>query len=235
MKNELIATNDVMTIAETFYKSGMFADIKSMQQAAVKIWAGAEMGISPFAAMGGIHIIQGKPTIGAGLMANRVKSSGKYDYHVIEMNDVICSIEFFQLLPNKESLGISTFSIDDAKKAGTKNIDRFPKNMLFARALSNGVKFYTPDVFSQSVYVPEEMGQITEDTTAEIIEPAKPTKRKLTQDQFQKMVDGIASGANVSNSNMPLYEWAITNCELSQDQLDMIENANNTNNNNIIL
>jgi len=234
MKNELIATNDVMTIAETFYKSGMFADIKSMQQAAVKIWAGAEMGISPFAAMGGIHIIQGKPTIGSGLMANRVKSSGKYDYHVIEMNDVICSIEFFQLLPNKESLGISTFSIDDAKKAGTKNIDRFPKNMLFARALSNGVKFFTPDVFSQSVYVPEEMGNITEDTTAEVVEKA-PAKRKLTPDQFNKLIDGIASGANVSNSSMPLYQWAIENVELSQDQLDMIENANNTNNNNIIL
>jgi hypothetical protein len=234
MKNELIATNDVMTIAETFYKSGMFADIKSMQQAAVKIWAGAEMGISPFAAMGGIHIIQGKPTIGSGLMANRVKSSGKYDYHVIEMNDVVCSIEFFQLLPNKESLGISTFSIDDAKKAGTKNIDRFPKNMLFARALSNGVKFFTPDVFSQSVYVPEEMGNITEDTTAEVVEKV-PAKRKLTPDQFNKLIEGIASGANVSNSSMPLYQWAIENVELSQDQLDMIENANNTNNNNIIL
>jgi hypothetical protein len=139
------------------------------------------------------------------------------------------------LAATKESLGISTFSIDDAKKAGTKNIDRFPKNMLFARALSNGVKFYTPDVFSQSVYVPEEMGHITEDTTAEIIELAKPTKRKLTQDQFQKMVDGIASGCNVSNSNIPLYQWALENVELSQDQLDMIENANNTNNNNIIL
>jgi hypothetical protein len=235
MKNELIATNDVMTIAETFYKSGMFADIKSMQQAAVKIWAGAEMGISPFAAMGGIHIIQGKPTIGSGLMANRVKSSGKYDYHVIEMNDVVCSIEFFQLAPNKESLGISTFSIDDAKKAGTKNIDRFPKNMLFARALSNGVKFFTPDVFSQSVYVPEEMGQITEDTTAEIIEPVKPTKRKLSPDQFAKLIDGIAAGKNAEPTKIPLYEWAITNCELSQEELDMIENANNTNNNNIIL
>jgi hypothetical protein len=61
---------DALTIGETFFKSGMFSDIKSAQQAVVKIMAGAEMGISPFAAMSGIHIIQGKPTIGAGLTSS---------------------------------------------------------------------------------------------------------------------------------------------------------------------
>ena len=75
MKHEIIKTSaDAISIGETFYKSGMFADIKSAQQAVVKIMAGAEMGISPFQAMSGIHIIQGKPTIGAGLMASRVKA-----------------------------------------------------------------------------------------------------------------------------------------------------------------
>jgi len=85
---------DALTIGETFFKSGMFSDIKSAQQAVVKIMAGAEMGISPFAAMSGIHIIQGKPTIGAGLMAARVKGFGKYDYRVLEHTDKVCSIEW---------------------------------------------------------------------------------------------------------------------------------------------
>lgn len=158
-----IPINEIMTIGKAFVESGMFPDIKSAAQAVVKIQAGQEIGISPFAAMSGIHIIQGKPTIGAGLIASKIKSSGKYDYKVIEMSEIKCSLDFYQ---GKEMIGNSTFTIEDAKKAGTKNLDKFPKNMLFARAISNGVKWFTPDVFNGPVYTPEEMNQVTEDVPA---------------------------------------------------------------------
>jgi hypothetical protein len=162
MKQEVttINTTDMMNISKAFYESGMFTDIKSAAQAMVKISAGAEMGIPPFAAMSGIHIIQGKPTIGAGLMAANVKASNKYDYKVVEQSEKICSIDFYK---GKENLGNSTFTIEDAKKAGTKNLDKFPKNMLFARAMSNGVKWFCPDVFSGPVYTPEEFDVVTQD------------------------------------------------------------------------
>jgi hypothetical protein len=163
MQNEVTTTRnttDMMNISKAFYESGMFTDIKSAAQAMVKISAGAEMGIPPFAAMSGIHIIQGKPTIGAGLMAANVKASNKYDYKVIEQTEKVCSIDFYK---GKEKLGNSTFTIEEAKKAGTKNLDKFPKNMLFARAISNGVKWYTPDVFSGPVYTPEEFDVVTQD------------------------------------------------------------------------
>jgi hypothetical protein len=162
MQNEVttINTTDMMNISKAFYESGMFTDIKSAAQAMVKISAGAEMGIPPFAAMSGIHIIQGKPTIGAGLMAANVKASNKYDYKVVEQSEKVCSIDFYK---GKELLGNSTFTIEEAKKAGTKNLDKFPKNMLFARAISNGVKWYTPDVFSGPVYTPEEFDVVTQD------------------------------------------------------------------------
>ena len=166
MDIQKINTADIMSIGKAFAESGMFTDIKSAAQAIVKIQAGQEIGIPPFAAMSGIHIIQGKPTIGAGLIASSIKGSGKYDFRVVDHSEKICSIEFFQ---GKESLGISTFTIEDAKKAGTKNIDKFPKNMLFARAISNGVKFYTPDVFSGPVYTPEEMEQVTVDAPVEVL------------------------------------------------------------------
>jgi hypothetical protein len=172
MKTELTTlttmnTTDMMNVSKAFYESGMFTDIKSIAQAMVKISAGAEIGIPPFAAMTGIHIIQGKPTIGAGLIASRVKGSGKYDYRVVEASEKVCSIDFYQ---GATKIGNSTFTIDDAKKALTKNIDKFPKNMLFARAISNGVKWYCPDIFSGPVYVPEEMASVTEDTPHTVID-----------------------------------------------------------------
>jgi len=170
VKPEQLPLNEIMSIGKAFAESGMFADTKSAAQAIVKIQAGQEIGIPPFAAMTGIHIIQGKPAIGAGLMAARVKGSGKYDYEVKQQTEKICSIDFFQ---GKKMIGNSTFTDVDAKKAGTKNMDKYPKNMLFARAMSNGIKWFTPDVFAGPVYTPEELGSaiITEDTTAEVVEP----------------------------------------------------------------
>ena len=218
---------DALTIGETFFKSGMFADIKSAQQAVVKIMAGAEMGISPFAAMSGIHIIQGKPTIGAGLMAARVKGFGKYDYRVLEHTDKVCSIEFGEKVPGGlKSLGTSTFTIEDAKKAGTKNIDRFPKNMLFARAMSNGVKWYTPDIYESPVYVPEEMESVIEETTAEVVETPKSSKRILTPEQFEKLCAGIEAGQMATGSELTLYQWAIEYIELTDGQRLQIDVAN---------
>jgi len=132
----------------------------AIAQLATKILAGRELGFGPYAAARGIYIIKGNPSISANLMAAAVKGSGRYDYRVKELTDANCVVEFFELSAGKrESLGVSSFSAADAKKAGTQNMDRFPRNMLFARAMSNGVRFYTPDVFSgNAVYLPEELG-----------------------------------------------------------------------------
>ena len=215
-------TTEIMTIAKSFADSGMFPDCKSMAQAAVKIQAGREFGIQPFAAMSGIHIIQGKPTIGAGLMAARVKGFGKYDYKVIEHNDKVCSIEFYQLSKQnmnvKELLGTSTFTIDDAKKAGTKNLDKFPRNMLFSRAISNGVKWFTPDIYEMPVYVPEEMVQVTEDVQAVEVKAETPKQRTLNDEQFQAMMAKIHAGEFLKDGVTLVKDWALDNVTLTLEQ-----------------
>ena len=148
--------DDASRAANAMAKSGYFNDSREAAQALVKILAGQVMGFGAFAAMSGIHIIQGRPAIGANLMAAAVKGSGRYNYRVTEMTDKVCTIKFYE---HGEEIGVSSFTVEDAKKAGTKNLDKFPRNMLFARAMSNGVRWYCPDVFSGSpVYTPEELG-----------------------------------------------------------------------------
>lgn len=147
--------DDLARLGNMLAQSGFFSDAKEAAQAGVKVLAGLEMGIGAFSAMTGIHLIQGRPSVGANLMAARVKASGKYDYRVREMSDSVCAIEFFE---HGESIGTSTFTIEDAKKAGTKNLDKFPRNMLYARAMSNGVRWFCPDVFTTPTYTPEELG-----------------------------------------------------------------------------
>ena len=220
-----ITTTEIMTIAKSFADSGMFPDCKSMAQAAVKIQAGREFGIQPFAAMSGIHIIQGKPTIGAGLMAARVKGFGKYDYKVIEHNDKVCSIEYFQ---GKESIGVSTFTIEDARKAGTKNLDKFPKNMLFARSMSNGVKWFTPDIYEMPVYVPEEMATITEDVQAVEVPKETPVLLTLTKEQFEKMIVKIKAGETLNDGITLVSDWAVSRGHLTPEQIAQLTSAEPT-------
>jgi len=158
--NYLSTYDEVERAAKAMAGSGFFADTRQASQAIVKILAAREIGLGPFAGMTGVNIIQGKPAFGANIMAACVKKSGRYNYRVTEMTEKACSIEFMERLGGKWiAVGISTFTIEDARKAGTKNLDKFPRNMLFARAMSNGVKWFCPDVMNGStVYTPEELG-----------------------------------------------------------------------------
>jgi hypothetical protein len=219
---------EIMSIGKAFAESGMFPDIKSAAQAIVKIQAGAELGIAPFAAMSGIHIISGKPTIGAGVMAAMVKASGKYNYRVTEQTDKVCSIIFYE---GAEIIGTSTFTIEDAKKAGTKNTDKFPRNMLFARAMSNGVKWYTPDVFAGPVYVPEEMESVgINGSIYDIAADTWKTKRILTDEQFQSAIVKIQDGECIKGSTVTVYDWVKTECQLTEAQQNTFNLLNTTDN-----
>jgi len=156
----LVPLAETMELGTVLAKSGFFADSTQAAQAVVKVLAGREIGVGPIAAMTGIHIIKGKPAIGANLMAATIKNSRRYNYRIRQHDETICAIEFFERTGDKwESVGTSTFTIADARKAGTQNIDKFARNMLFARAMSNGARWFCPDIFGGApIYTPEEMG-----------------------------------------------------------------------------
>lgn len=225
---------EIMDMAKLFAESGMFPDMKTMGMAFVKIQAGKEIGISPFAAMTGIHIIQGKATIGAGLMAGCVKGSPKYDYKVVVMDDKICTINF--TTKQGALLGTSTFTIDDAKKAQTKNLDKFPKNMLFARAMSNGVKWFTPDVFTMPVYTPEDFNVITEDVQhTDVTQPAATsipatiiTKKKLSLANYNaalaKLENGIGT-AQALKDTFDLTDIQLAGIEVAEKKGEELKSA----------
>jgi hypothetical protein len=151
--------DDLSRVSKMLAMSKFFNDAIDAAQCGVKVLAGTEMGFGAFASMTGIHIIKGKPSIGANLMAAAVKRHPNYNYRVLEHTAEVCRIAFYERWDGKlEQVGVSEFTLADAKKAGTQNLDKFARNMLFARAMSNGVKWYCPDVFDSPVYTPEELG-----------------------------------------------------------------------------
>jgi hypothetical protein len=157
---------DVMTLGEMMAKSGFFSDTREQAQAVVKILAGQEMGFGPVASMMGINIIKGKVSISGNLMAAAIKRSGRYNFRVLKIEPTVCEIAFFE---NGEQVGVSTFTSEDAKKAQLTSGDggmygKYPRNMLFNRAISNGAKWWCADIFAgHAVYTPDELGARVDD------------------------------------------------------------------------
>lgn len=139
-----------MAIGDVFAKSGMFPDIKTQAQAVVKIMAGKELGLSPFQSVSGVYMVNGRLALQANVAASLIKRSRKYDYTVDSLSETECTISFYNTEQEEHRfLGNSAYTFKDAAKAGLVNKDNwknYPKNMLFARALSNGARWYCPDI-----------------------------------------------------------------------------------------
>ena len=178
MTQTAIAIRDDMSLGqlgEMLARSGYFTDARDAAQCVVKVLAGKELGFGPVASMTGVYIVKGKVSLSANLMAAAVRRSGRYTFKVNVLTPTNCEIEFFEIIGGKrESLGVSGFTLADAQKAGTQNLDKFARNMLYARAMSNGVKWFTPDVTGGPVYTPEEMGErVNEDGEIIAAQPIK--------------------------------------------------------------
>jgi hypothetical protein len=192
---------DLQTLAQIFVKSGFFQDAKDAAQAIVKVMAGAEIGFPAIASMTGIYIVKGKVSMSANLMAAAIKRSGKYNFRVRKHDAQVCEIEFFE---GKDSIGVSAFTIAEARAANLhQDWDRdknqwkdkptwknFPRNMLYARAMSNGAKWFCPDIFGGPVYTPDELGMRT-DEEGEAVEvraeplPEPPADEPIIEDEPQ--------------------------------------------------
>lgn len=163
-------SHDPVAIGNVLAQSGYFSDAKQAAQAAVKVMAGEEVGLGPVASMTGIHIVQGKVTLGANIIAALVRRHPDYDYEVTEHTDQACEIRFTY---KGKPAGTSRFTMDDASKAGLLKSPTWkahPRNMLFARAMSNGAKWYAPDVSAGApLYTPDELGAEVDGATLEVV------------------------------------------------------------------
>lgn len=156
--------------------SGYFSDAREAAQAAVKVMAGAELGLGPVASMRGVDIIKGEVSLGAGLVAALVRRSADYDYEIRRWDNEGCQIVFTRF--GKELHPPSTFTHEDAVRAGLAggdNYRKYARNMFFARAMTNGARLHCPDLFAGSVYTSEELGAPIDGTVVDAA-PEPPPK-----------------------------------------------------------
>jgi hypothetical protein len=186
---QVSSVDDLQRLARLFAASGLFARAGNpdaqLAQCAVTLLAGMEVGCTPYQSITSIHIINGKPAFSAQLLAQAIKKHPRYDYRVLQKDAKTCRIRF---LENGEELGIETFTAEMAERAGLlKNPTwrSYPEAMLFARALTAGMRTHCPDALGgHSAYTPEELGVANADEYGMPVEPVRvteaPTPRMLT-------------------------------------------------------
>lgn len=158
--------------------------------ASVAIQRGAEVGLGPVESIEQIYIVHGKTSMSAGLVAALVKRSGRYDYRVGLHTDNGCEIAFFD---RGKRIGVSVFTMADAKKAGLSgtNWKKYPRNMLWARAMTNGARWYCPDATGGAVYTSEELG----DGAADVPDVVDGETGEVTPAPYVPMSEGEVDSA----------------------------------------
>ena len=117
-------------------------------------------------------------------MCIRDSKSQSYRYRVVEATDQRCVIDYYEIVNGKmEKLGTSTYSIEEAKKAGlvrpNSGYEKNPSDMLFARAMGRGFRRFTPHLLSAPVYVEgEEWFDAGKDAPVNV---AQPTQVEVSQ------------------------------------------------------
>lgn len=117
------------------------------------------IGVSPLEALnGGMYFVQGKVELTAGMMNQLIRQRGHSITKDKKSDDTICILHGKRA--DNGDTWVESFSIEDAKKAGIYRNQwiKYPKDMLFARALSRLARQLFPDVI-KGCYV---QGEITD-------------------------------------------------------------------------
>lgn len=139
----------VWRLSKALAASRMFKDVTQAEQAFGRILLGQDLGLTPTQALMSVDVVEGNVQVRSVRLGAWVRQHPDYDYKIVEHDDVHCVIDFYY---RGELEGRSSFSMEDAGKA--KLVKEHPKspwrahprNMLFARAMSNGVRWYCPDL-----------------------------------------------------------------------------------------
>lgn len=150
---------DLERAAAYVVRSGLFGVRKPEEAVALMLLAQAE-GTHPMRAVQEYHIINGRPALRADAMLARfLAAGGRVEWH--ELSNDRAEATFSH--PQGGTVRIA-WTLEDARRAGLLskpggNWDKYPRAMLRARVISEGVRTVFPGV-ATGVYTPEEVAEM---------------------------------------------------------------------------
>jgi hypothetical protein len=180
---------DLQLIAENITQSNLFG-IKTRQQAMTLMLLCQADGLHPIQAVRKYHIVDGRPTLKSQAMLSDFLSRGG-TVEWIKRDATECTAKF----SHKQGGTITvTWTIEMAKSAGLaskKNWVQYPRQMLTARTISEGVNTILPEA-TGGFYTPEEVMDF-DTAPAPTFEPESPV---FSAEQIAKAEADVQKVAN---------------------------------------
>ena len=166
MSNDLVVRNSIdedIRLANALAQSGFYKDIRDAAAGVVKLRIARELGLG-LRGISDVHIVEGKPTLSyqaiLGMVRNYTGPHGtdRYSFKYLQRDEDRVEIEW---TINGEVIGTSKCDTEDAKRmglGGRGTWQKYPRQMRTARAVTEGVNAFMPEVIGGSIYTPEELG-----------------------------------------------------------------------------
>lgn len=156
------AITATMTMAKALVASRLTPrGLDTPEKAFYVIMKGRELGVPPIRSLERIHIIEGKCCMAAELMLERFRGRGGKSKWLDDKADRTRA-ELWIRCPNGDE-HTEVFTMEDAKAAGLAGKDnwrKWPKSMLRARAIAQGLRAMGE---AEGLYDPDELGAVTND------------------------------------------------------------------------
>lgn len=224
----LVPVGDMERMAIAVSKSNLFGCKTPEQAMSLMLLAQAE-GVHPAKAIQDYHIIDGRPALRADAMLARFQAAGgRVEW--LEYTDQIVRGKFSH--PQGGTIVVD-WDQSRAKAAGLmnrKNWQSYPRQMLRARVISEGVRTVYPGA-SSGIYTAEEVQDMVEAkpvTAAEVVVEAKPVATLL--DEMERAdhlaaIEGAADLAELKRAFSTAYSVAMRASDV--DALNDFERAKN--------
>ena len=200
MTNALVPYSEIKEMASVASKSGLFPGAKNQDTACALMLLAQAEGIHPMSAMRRYHVIEGQPSMRAdAMLASHYAAGGTVQWLV--SSDTECRAVFTSPA-SKLEVGWTLADAQRAGVAGKQNWAKYPRQMLRARCISEGVRATSPGVVV-GIYTPEEVADFDH------AEPAPAAPKRVT-----------VQVADVSEAPAPAAP-----VQASKDQLDNLRAA----------
>ena len=155
--------SEALQLAKLLVQSRLLPKSVGTPEAAFAIIAtGRELGMTAMQSLRSIHVIEGKPTLSADLVAALVKSRGDIcKYFLLTQSTVTTATYETQRVGDPKPTTMS-FTIEDAQRAGLTGKDnwrKYPAAMLRARCITALARAVYPDL-AMGIYDEDQLGPV---------------------------------------------------------------------------
>ena len=205
--DSIVSNTEARKQAEAAIADAMAARRYQDNPNAYVIALGRDYGLAPAHALNMIHIINGKPALSAGARSTMLKQHG-YDWRPVVFTDQEVRLRFTlrgepMLDANGKPLEVGMTIVDAERaqwvqnsrgSAKVGNYDKFPKNMLMARVISNFHRWFASEVMGATVY---DAGEVSMDAVIEATEQRVQSKTDNAIDALKERLQAAVEVVQV--------------------------------------